>query len=224
MLTRRMMRRNYASRVFAAVAFSVPMIATSALAVDQISMSVVGTPATLTIDGTPVNDGTFTLLKHGKIKVKADNKGDGTLLTMQLAVGHISCTGDDPGKCGTTTPADAVLDISARQYITVSIPPITSQDLMHVAGVLLHVVKGKAIFDATGTTKAVAGDFLGSVANTIALFLPQVLAIHAPSFRTLGSGGYDLNTNCAPPLTPGNTCLDGSEWAVGGMEIVPLAP
>jgi hypothetical protein len=222
MFNRRMTRRNCASRVFAAVAFSVPMIATSALAADQVSMSVVGTPATLTLDGTPVNDGTFTLLKHGKIKVKADNKGDGTLLTMQLAVGHISCTGDDPGKCGTTTPADAVLDISARQYITALLTG--SEDFMHVAGVLLHIVKGKAIFDATGTTKAVAGDFLGSVANTIALFLPQVLAIHAPSFRTLGSGGYDLGGNCAAPLTPGNTCLDGSEWAVGGVEIVPLAP
>jgi len=213
------MRLNSACRVMTAAAFCLPLVAKSAWGGDGTTTSVVGTPATLALDGTPVNgSGQYSLLKHGKIIVKPGKPGDGTLLSMKLVISKISCTGDDPGKCGTVqTNKEALMDISVRQYITAALSG--SLDMMHVGAVKLKIVKGKAIFDVTGTNKAVAGDILPPlVVLALSAYLPQTLAIHAPVFRDIGSGGFDLEGNCAAPIID-PTCLDGSEWAVGGMVI-----
>jgi hypothetical protein len=194
--------------VFTAVTFGVPLLVGSAYAGDTYQSSVIESPPA-------ANSTNFHLTKPGKMKI-TPSKLPGTSLVVQLILSGVDCDpnndGGKPGKCGSVaTPEDAVLDMSVRQYI---LPP-TGADMMHVAGVPIEFVKGKAVFSATGKNKADGSQVFGVL---VAAFLDQPVGVHVTYVRAEGTDPTNAFTGCGiVPLPAVNTCLDGGEFAIAGM-------
>jgi hypothetical protein len=197
----------------------------------------------------PVNTSDFHLTKAGQwlkfvpSKGTTANPNPGTAVIAQISLQHVDCAseGNDKGKTGycgisqdptkctgagkpqacctgkgtgpSCVKAHGVLDISVRQYLSTLLSG--SEDIMHVAGIQITFSKGAATFDATGKNKADGSAVFGGL---VSAFTNQKAGFHVTLVRTQGSNPSDCSN---VPLSPGNGCLDGTEFGLTGITTGP---
>ncbi|HEX7409257.1 MAG TPA: hypothetical protein VF515_16630 [Candidatus Binatia bacterium] len=215
------MKLRNACRIVSVVTLGVPLLVGTARAVDSYSQTINQAPAAAA-DTTPVNTSDFQIKAGGnKLMIKSAKAADLGGMVTTLTLKNVNCPAegndkDKPFKCGVKTPLTpvlAVLDLSVQQFLTPTISP-QGIDWLHVAGVPIQFVQGKASFVANGLNHVTANDVFGALASSI---LGQPLGVGSIAIRTL-TPAQQLDCAVAPP---GPTCLAGAEFGFAGIMVAP---
>lgn len=173
----------------------------------QAGTKVQGTLVPLNVGGTcgvSGSDPCYTISKPGKFAMKESKTAGGGGIEIQLNLKGVDCPtaggGNDGGKSGKCNDVNHVLE-SNSQF----------QTIVTQTGILFDLVKGKAVFQATGKNKVTGGDIFGAL---VAAVQGEPLGVGIFRVRGPGSNGADC---LQAPLPPDNGCIDGELYAVSGI-------
>lgn len=177
----------------------------------------------------------YALSKRGKFKVKPSNKlGEGGIL-LQLTLSGIDCPSPGPGNDGDVARKCGAVGSPVLDHVMVLTIHALGLKFIDIVGVKYQIVKGKALFQATGTNKVTGGLFGGLVstiynspigmgiadyreAGTVASDCDAVpLPIKTCKGGTNAGAGCTTNANCNSNVCSANGCTNGQAYAQNGI-------